>query len=240
MALVWDKTGERLYETGTDRGALYPQTGENGAYAEGVAWNGLTKVTESPDGAEETGLYADNGKYLSLYSTENFKGTIGAYMYPDEFAACDGSAQVATGVYIGQQTRVPFGFTYRTFKGNDTKETDYGYKLHLVWAAKVSPSERAYEGINQTPSAVTFSWGFTTTPTFVDDNHKPTASMTIDSTTADPAALKRLEDTLYGAGAEGKATLPSPAEVIAIFKTGSGTPASGTQTSGTPASGSQG
>ena len=220
MALTWDDTGKRLYETGTDRGVLYPQTGENGAYAAGVAWNGLTKVTESPDGAEETPLYADNGKYLSLLSNENFKGTIEAYTYPDEFGKMDGSAELAKGVTVGQQTRSPFGLAYRTLVGNDVKGTDLGYKLHLVWGAKASPAERAYESVNDTPAAITFSWAFTTTPVDTgDETLKKTASMVIDSTTADPAKLKTLEDMLYGAGSEATPKLPTPAEVKAMFAT---------------------
>lgn len=220
MVLTWDDTGKRLYETGTDRGVLYPQTGENGAYAEGVAWNGLTKVTESPDGAEETALYADNGKYLSLLSTENFKGTIEAYTYPDEFSVCDGSAQLAKGVTVGQQTRAPFGMAYRTLVGNDVKASDFGYKLHLVWGAKASPAERAYETVNDTPAALTFSWAFTTTPVSTGDvSLKKTASMVIDSTTADAAKLKALEDMLYGNGEAATPKLPTPAEVKAMFAT---------------------
>lgn len=214
--LTWDDTGKRLYETGTDRGVLF-NTDNTGAYTNGVAWNGLSKVTESPDGAEETSIYADNGKYLSLLSTENFKGTIEAYTYPDEFGACDGSAELATGVAVGQQTRAPFGLAYRTLVGNDVKATDYGYKLHLVWGAKVSPSERAYETVNDTPAAITFSWAFTTTPVQVE-GLKPTASMVIDSTTADPAKLKALEDMIYGTESD-PAKLPSPAEVKAMFAT---------------------
>lgn len=220
MVLTWDDTGKRLYETGTDRGVLYPQTGENGAYAAGVAWNGLTKVTESPDGAEETALYADNGKYLSLLSTENFKGTIEAYTYPDEFGVCDGSAELAKGVSVGQQTRAPFGMAYRTLLGNDVKASDFGYKLHLVWGAKASPAERAYETVNDTPAAITFSWAFTTTPVSTGDvSLKKTASMVIDSTTADPAKLKALEDMLYGTGEAVSPKLPTPAEVKAMFDT---------------------
>lgn len=220
MVLTWDDTGKRLYETGTDRGVLYPQTGENGAYAAGVAWNGLTKVTESPDGAEETALYADNGKYLSLLSTENFKGTIEAYTYPDEFGVCDGSAQLAKGVTVGQQTRSAFGMAYRTLVGNDVKASDFGYKLHLVWGAKASPAERAYETVNDTPAAITFSWAFTTTPVDTGDAAlKKTASMVIDSTTANPTKLKALEDMLYGDGKTTSPKLPTPAEVKAMFAT---------------------
>lgn len=212
--LTWDDTGKRLYETGTDRGVLF-NTDNAGAYTDGVAWNGLSKVTESPDGAEETAIYADNGKYLSLLSTENFKGTIEAYTYPDEFGACDGSAELATGVTVSQQTRAPFGLVYRTLVGNDVKATDYGYKIHLVWGAKASPAERAYETVNDTPAAITFSWAFTTTPVQVE-GLKPTASMVIDSTAADATALKKLEDMIYGTESN-PAKLPSPAEVKALF-----------------------
>lgn len=214
--LAWDETGKRLYETGTDRGVLY-NTDANGAYTAGVSWNGLTKVTESPDGAEETPLFADNGKYLSLLSTENFKGTIEAYTYPDEFGLCDGSATVAKGVSVGQQSRAPFGMSYRTLVGNDVKANDFGYKIHLIWGAKVSPSERAYESVNDTPAAISFSWAFTTTPVAVPE-FKPTASMVIDSTKVDAEKLTALETMLYGGEEEGaKPKLPTPAEVIALF-----------------------
>lgn len=212
--LEWDKTGERQYETGTDRGVLYP-TGLKGIYENGVAWNGLTKVTESPEGAEETALYADNGKYLSLTSAENFKGTIEAYTYPDEFAACDGSAEVAPGVTIGLQNRRPFGFSYRTLVGNDTEGQDLGYKVHLVYAAKVAPSERAYETVNDSPSAITFSWGFTTTPVNVS-GFKPTAYFVFDSTKVDEAKMQALEEILYGSDSI-EPKLPTPDELLALL-----------------------
>ena len=185
--LVWDKTGERLYETGVKQGVLY-LLGSGGTYTKGVAWNGLTNVTESPSGAEATPLYADDIKYLNLMSTEEFGGTIEAYTYPDEFAECDGSASLANGVYIGQQARKTFGFCYRTTLGNDVDNNNYGYKLHLVYGALASPSEKAYGTINDSPEAITFSWEFSTTPVNVT-GHKPTASITIDSTKVDKSKL---------------------------------------------------
>ena len=217
MALTWDQTGERLYETGTDHGVLYPQSA-NGTYGTGVAWNGLTKVTESPDGAEETALYADNSKYLSLLSAENFKGTIEAYTYPDEFAVCDGSAQVAEGVTVSQQPRTPFAMSYRTLVGNDTEANNHGYKIHLVWGAKVSPSERAYETVNDTPAALSFSWAFTTTPVDIGGDFQKSATMVIDSTTADKTALAALEAKLYGGDGDAQPTMPTPQEVLEMFK----------------------
>jgi len=201
-ALVWDAIGERLYETGTKKGVLYPQV--NGAYPTGVAWNGLTAVTESPDGAEPTDLWADDIKYLSIRSVENYKGTIEAYTFPDEFAECDGSATLMAGVTIGQQPRKPFGFSWVTTVGNDTEYDDFGYKIHLVWNATASPSEKSYQTINDSPEAITFSWEIDTTPTNVT-GHKPTAHMEIDSTkftaTELKAKLKALEDVLWGVDA---------------------------------------
>ena len=194
--IVWDQTGERLFETGVDRGVLYPiQTG--GLYNKGVAWNGLTAVTESPSGAEATDLYADNIKYLSMRSAETFGATVEAYTYPDEFAECDGSAQLVEGVVIGQQSRKMFGLSYRTVLGNDVDLNDHGYKLHLIYGATASPSEKAYATINDSPEAITFSWEVATTPVNVA-GFKPTASVIIDSTKADPTCLKNLEDILYG------------------------------------------
>ena len=217
VKLAWDETGKRLYETGTDRGVLALQTGD-GAYSAPLAWNGLTKVTESPDGGEETALWANNGKYLSLLSTENFKGTIEAYTYPEEFSKADGSAEVVPGVLVGQQRRVPFGLAYRTLVGNDTVNNSYGYKLHFVWGAKVSPSERAYETVNDSPSAITFSWAFNTTPVDVgEEGFEKTASFTIDSTKVDKAALAEVETLLYG-GADAAPTFPTPQELLAIVK----------------------
>lgn len=215
--LVWDKTGEKTFETGVDHGVLYPMV--DGKYPKGVVWNGLTNVTESPSGAESNALYADNIKYLNLISAEEFNATIEAYTYPDEFMACDGSAEVAAGVVIGQQDRQSFGFSYRTVLGNDTKGNAYGYKLHLVYNAQASPSERAYDTINDSPDAITFSWEISTTPTPVSGDYKPTASITIDSTKADPTKLKALEDKLYGTETE-EATLPSVDEVISMMTVG--------------------
>ena len=195
--LVWDQTGEKLYETGTDRGVVYPYNGTTHAYDTGYAWNGLTAVTESPSGAENTDLYADNVKYLSLRSAEEFGGTIEAYMYPDEFAILDGSVELATGVTIGQQKRGLFGLSYRTLIGNDVDSNDHGYKLHLVYGATASPSEKSYSSVNDSPEAITFSWEFTTNPVSVT-GHKPTAIITIDSTKADATKLTNLENILYG------------------------------------------
>ena len=216
--LVWDQTGERLYETGVKMGVLYPQV--SGAYPKGVAWNGLTAVTESPSGAEATALYADDVKYLSLMSAEEFGATIEAYTYPDEFAQCDGSAELADGVSIGQQKRKAFGLCYRTVLGNDTDNNDYGYKLHLIYGALAAPSEKAYATINDSPEAITFSWEVSTTPVSVE-GFKPTASITIDSTKADPTKLKALEDILYGA-TETEARLPLPNEVATLMKKAAG------------------
>lgn len=213
--LVWDKTGERYYETGVKMGVLYPQV--NGTYPKGVAWNGLTAVTESPSGAEATALYADDIKYLNLMSAEEFGATIEAYTYPDEFAQCDGSAELVEGVIIGQQKRKAFGLCYRTVLGNDTDSNDYGYKLHLIYGALAAPSEKAYATINDSPEAITFSWEVTTTPVNVT-GFKPTASITIDSTKVDPEKLATLEAKLYGSTSE-EATLPLPDEVATIFIT---------------------
>ena len=193
--LVWDKTGERFYETGVKQGVLYIPT--DGVYSKGVAWNGLTAVTESPSGAEATALYADDIKYLNLLSTEEFGATIEAYTYPDEFAVCDGSAELTKGVTIGQQKRSTFGLCYKTTIGNDTDGNDHGYKLHIIYGALATPSEKAYSTINDSPDAVTFSWEITTTPVNVT-GQKPTASLVIDSTKADKTKLEALEAILYG------------------------------------------
>ena len=214
--IEWDKTGERLYETGVKNGVLYVQ--EGGVYGNGVAWNGLTAVTESPSGAEATPLYADDIKYLNLLSTEEFGATIEAYTYPDEFAECDGSASLATGVMIGQQPRKAFGLCYRTTIGNDTEGNDHGYKLHIIYGALAAPSEKAYATINDSPEAITFSWEVTTTPVNVT-GAKPTASITIDSTKATPEKLTALEKILYG-DAEVEARLPLPDEIKGIFTAG--------------------
>ena len=194
--LVWDESGKRVYETGVRNGVLYVQ-GENGEYQKGVAWNGLTAVTESPSGAEPTALYADDIKYLELFSAEEFGATIEAYTYPEEFEACDGSASLGTGVTIGQQDRKAFGICYRTVVGNDVKGNEHGYKIHLVYGAKAKPSEKAYATVNDSPEAVTFSWEVTTTPVNVA-GFKPTASVTIDSTKIEAGKLKAIEDKLYG------------------------------------------
>ena len=216
--LVWDKTGERLYETGVKKGVLYPMDAQ-GAYPKGVAWNGLTNVTESPSGSEATALYADDIKYLNLMSNEEFGGTIEAYTYPDEFAECDGSASLATGVYIGQQPRKTFGFSYCTTIGNDVESNAHGYKLHLVYGALASPSEKAYATINDSPEAITFSWEFSTTPVNVT-GFKPTACLTIDSTKVDAEKLAALEKILYGddTGEAATARLPLPDEVAQVLK----------------------
>lgn len=214
--LVWDKTGDRLYETGVKNGVLYIPT--SGVYSKGVAWNGLTAVTESPSGAEATALYADDTKYLSLMSAEEFGATIEAYTYPDEFAACDGSAELADGVMIGQQKRSTFGLCYKTTIGNDTDGNDHGYKLHIIYGAMAAPSEKAYASINDSPEAITFSWEITTTPVNVT-GAKPTASLVIDSTKADPSKLAALEDILYGKDGEpgNEPRLPLPDEIKSLM-----------------------
>ena len=214
--LGWDKTGDRLYETGLKNGVLYIPTA--GVYSKGVAWNGLTAVTESPSGAEATALYADDTKYLSLMSAEEFGATIEAYTYPDEFAACDGSAELADGVMIGQQKRSTFGLCYKTTIGNDTEGNEHGYKLHIIYGALAKPSERAYATINDSPEAITFSWEITTTPVNVT-GAKPTASLVIDSTKADPSKLAALEDILYGKDGEpgNEPRLPLPDEIKSLM-----------------------
>ena len=216
--LIWDATGERFYETGVKQGVLYVQ--EAGAYPKGVAWNGLTAVTESPSGAEATALYADDVKYLNLMSAEEFGATIEAYTYPEEFEACDGSVSIATGVSIGQQKRKTFGLCYRTTLGNDTDGSDYGYKLHLIYGALAAPSEKAYATINDSPEAITFSWELTTTPVNVT-GHKPTACITIDSTKVDAEKLTALEDILYGTESE-EARMPLPDEIITLMNAAAG------------------
>ena len=215
--LIWDNTGERLYETGVDHGVLYPIQ-EGGLYTKGVVWNGLTAITESPSGAEATPLYADNIKYLNLVSAEDFGCTIEAYMYPDEFAECDGSAEIATGVYAGQQDRKVFGLCYRTILGNDTDSNGHGYKLHLIYGCLASPSEKSYSTVNDSPEANTFSWEVKSTPVNVS-GFKPPASLTIDSTKVNPETLANLEKVLYGSEST-EAKLPTPDEVIAIVGAG--------------------
>ena len=214
--IVWDENGKRFYETGVKNGVLYVMN--NGAYETGVAWNGLTAVTESPSGAEATPLYADDTKYLNLTSVEEFGGTIEAYTYPDEFKACNGEAELAQGISIGQQPRKAFGFCYRTVLGNDELENEYGYKLHLVYNAKAAVSEKAYATINDSPEAITFSWEFTTTPVAVT-GHKATSLLTIDSTKVAEGVMAKIEAKLYGSETE-EATLPSPDEILALITEG--------------------
>ena len=217
--ITWDDTSKRLYETGVKMGVLYPIQSD-GAYTKGVAWNGLTAVTESPSGAEATALYADDIKYLNLMSNEEFSATIEAYTYPDEFAECDGSAALAKGVMIGQQKRKTFGLCYRTTLGNDVDGNDYGYKLHLVYGCLAAPSEKAYSTINDSPEAITFSWEVSTTPVAVT-GFKPTSQITIDSTKADTSKLSALENVLYGTNADGdtgaEPRLPLPDEVATLM-----------------------
>lgn len=226
--LVWDKTGERLYETGISQGVLYPiQTG--GVYNSGVAWNGLSAVTESPSGAEPTPIFADNIKYLNLMSAEEFGGTIEAYTFPVEFAECDGSKEVAPGVFAGQQNRKMFGLSYKTLLGNDVDSTDYGYKLHLVYGCMASPSEKGYQTVNDSPEAISLSWEFSTTPVEIttlieDEKLKPTSILTFDSTKVDSSKLKALEEILYGKDPSSDSAddgveprLPLPDEVIKLM-----------------------
>ena len=215
--LTWDNTGERIFETGVKQGVLYPIQSD-GKYTKGVAWNGLTAVTESPSGAEATALYADDIKYLNLLSNEEFGATIEAYTYPDEFAECDGSAELATGVMIGQQKRKIFGLCYRTVLGNDTDSNGHGYKLHLIYGCLASPSEKSYSTVNDSPEAITFSWEAKTTPVNVS-GFKPTASLTIDSTKVNAEKLANLEKVLYGSEST-EAKLPTPDEVVAIVGAG--------------------
>lgn len=229
MKLVWDKTGERLYETGVDHGVLYPiQAG--GVYSKGVAWNGLSAVSESPSGAEASPIYADNIKYLNLMSAEEFGATVEAYMYPDEFAECDGSVEVVPGMFAGQQSRKTFGLSYRTILGNDVDNNDYGYKLHLIYGALAAPSEKDYSTINDSPEPITLSWEISTTPvainTVIDGKKlKPTACLTFDSTKFDATFMAKLEEILYGTepttegGTDGvDARLPLPDEILKLYQ----------------------
>ena len=215
--ITWDATSERLYETGVKNVVLYPLA-SSGAYDKGVAWNGVTAITESPSGAEATPLYADDIKYLELRSAEEFGATIEAYTYPDEFAACDGSAELIPGMKIGQQTRKAFGLSYRTTLGNDTEGEEYGYKIHVIYGAKAAPSEKAYATINDSPEAITFSWEVTTTPVAVT-GHKPTSYLEFDSTKLSETQMKAVEDLLYGTDGESakEATLPLPDALLAAI-----------------------
>ncbi len=228
--LIWDKTGERFYETGVDHGVLYPIQAD-GKYNKGVAWNGLSAVTESPSGAEPSPVYADNIKYLNIMSAEDFGGTIEAYTAPDEFAECDGSKAIAPGVFAGQQSRKLFGLAYRTLIGNDVESNDYGYKLHLVYGCLASVTEKGYNTVNDSPEPIAMSWEFSTTPveisTEIDGKKlKPTAILTFDSTKVDKAKMAALEEILYGkdASTEGgdgvEPRLPLPDEIITIMAAG--------------------
>lgn len=213
-ALKWDVVGEHFYETGVSKGVLYPVSSD-GTYPKGVAWSGLSKVSESPSGAEETKLYADNVKYLSLFSTEEYGSTIECYTYPVEFEECDGSASLGKGITIGQQTRKGFGFSYQTKKGNDTVGEDYGYVIYCVYGAKASPSSKDHETVNDSPAAATMSYEITTTPVDVT-GYKPTACVKIDSTLVDAEELKSFEETIYGSASK-EARLPLPDEIIEMF-----------------------
>lgn len=213
--LKWDQIGERIYETGLDHGVLYPVT-KSGTYDKGVAWNGLSAVNESPSGAEANPVWADNIKYLNLISAEDFSATVEAYTYPPEFEECDGSAEIAPGVTIGQQSRKMFGMSYRTLIGNDVDGQDHGYKLHLIYGAQASPSEKNRATINDSPEAVSFSWELSTTPVDVP-GYKPTAHLAIDSTRTDATKMKALEDILYGSETA-EPRLPMPEEIMELFK----------------------
>lgn len=218
--IKWNETGTKTYETGVDRGVLYPMSSD-GTYPVGVPWQGLTGVSESPSGAEASPIYADNKKYLNLISTEEFGASVEAYTYPDEFAECDGSAEPTAGVIIGQQNRKTFGLCYRTLLGNDVESTEYGYKIHLVYGALAAPSEKSYQTVNDSPEAATFSWEISTTPVAVT-GFKPTATVVIDSTKVDASKLAALEDIIYGKDAVGAvpavvARLPLPNEVVTLL-----------------------
>ena len=214
MRVKWDQDGDRLYETGVDRGMLYPK--KNNAYPFGVAWSGLRSVEESPSGAEATALYADNIKYLNLMSTEEYGATIGVYTYPDEFAKCNGEDEIADGVTIGQQTRTAFGFAYRTVLGNDEKFNDYGYKIHIVYNCLAKPSSKSYETVNDSPAAAELSYEVSTTPVNVE-GFKPSATVVIDSTKTTPEKMKAIEDVLYGTETTDP-RLPLPDEIAAIMR----------------------
>lgn len=214
MKLEWDKSGERLYETGIDRGVLY--TMSKGKYTKGVPWNGLTAVNENPSGGEPTKLWANNNNYITLLSAEEYGFTIEAYTYPEEFEACDGSVEIAEGVTIAQQTRERFGFSYRTLIGNDEKGTDHGYKIHLVYGCLASPSEKNRSSVNDSPEVNPFSWAVNTTPIAVK-GHKPTSVLTIDSTVVSPEKLAKIEAKLYGDSSSGEPSLPTPDEILTIL-----------------------
>ena len=209
--LVWDTEGQKTYETGVEKCVVYPRA-SNGTYPKGVAWNGITSISENPSGAEASPLYADNKKYLSLMSTEELALSVEAYTYPEEYAECDGSAQAIDGVHVAQQRRKSFGLCYKTLFGNDTEGTDHGYKLHLVYGCLASPSEKQFSSVNESPEAISFSWEINTTPIDVK-GFKPTALITIDSTKVNAAKLKALEDTLYGTDTT-EAKLPLPITAI--------------------------
>ena len=213
--LVFNNVGERLFETGVKNGVLYVM-GDDGAYENGVVWNGLTAVTESPSGAETTPLYADDVKYVVIYAAEEFGATVEAYTYPEEFEQCDGSAAISEGITIGQQTRKSFGMCYKTSVGNDVQGQDYGYKIHIIYGAKAAPSEKSYSTINDSPEAVTFSWELSTVPVPVE-GHNPTATMVIDSTRVPAEKMALIEAKLYGSE-EAEATLPLPNEILELIK----------------------
>lgn len=212
--IVWDEIGERFFETGVKMGVLYPQD-STGKYPKGVAWNGLTAVNESPSGADATDLYADDDVYATLRAKEKFGATIEAYTYPDEFAACDGSAELAPGITIGQQARKAFGLCYRTAVGNDVDGDEHGYKIHLVYGATAAPSSKDYATVNESPEAITFSWEISATPVKVT-GHKPTATLTIDSRSVSPESLTKIEQLLYGTEQK-EAQLPTPDEILALI-----------------------
>lgn len=213
--LQWDTEGQRFYETGVSNGVLFVK--KSGTYQKGVAWNGLISVSESPSGAETTALYADNIKYLSLMSTEEFGATIEAYTYPEEFMTCDGSASIATGVFAGQQTRDAFGLVYKTLLGNDSDGVDHGYKLHIIYNCLAAPTEKGYQTVNDSPEAITFSWEVTTTPVEIP-GFKPSATIIIDSTKVAAGKMKAIEDLIFGADAK-ESSLPTPAEIITLMGT---------------------
>ena len=216
VALAWHETGDKQYELGVDKGVFYPLNATTAAYDTAYAWNGLISVTESPSGAEVTKNYADNDVYMSLMSAEEFAATVEAYNYPDEFALVDGTAEPVPGLYVGQQPRKPFGLSYRTKVGNDSKGMDAGYKIHLIYNAMAAPSEKAYSTVNDSPEATTFSWELSTTPINAGDVLKSTAQLTINSLKVPAAKLKALEDILYGTTTL-KARLPLPTEVIGLL-----------------------